>query len=92
MFFNRLPANKDRLLKHWLSCSAAVVRSWHGFSCHYSLDITLDYIIQSGFFFPKHDLNYNTYQFCHLFSTMGMEGAFQFPKLYNRLAHCTIYL
>lgn len=80
MLFNRIHVNKDRLLKHWLSCSAAVVRS-----CHYLYDITLDYII------PKRDLNYNTYHFCHFFFSMGMEGAFQFPKLYNRLTHCTIY-
>lgn len=50
MLFNRIHASNKRLLKHCLLSTTAAVQSWHGFLCHYSSDIMVDYIIQSGFF------------------------------------------
>lgn len=74
MLFNRIHANKYRLLKHWLSCSAAVVPS-----CHYLLDITLDYII------PKRDLNYNTYQFWPFLFHHGNGRGFSISKAVQQI-------
>lgn len=46
-FFNRIHASNERLVKHCLLSTTAAVQSWHGFLCHYSSDIAVDYIIQS---------------------------------------------